>query len=84
MNTQNNFEVPKIDSDEFFDGLFKTDETYGELWARLNNGSTNCYDCPFKEKCDKVFKIFDDKDIEFYCEDSINIMVGQKRIEDFL
>jgi hypothetical protein len=86
MNKQNNIEIPNvpvIDEDDFFESLFKTGETWGDMWVRING--SHCDNCPFKSKCDPISEYLEThSDNLFYCEDLINIMLGKKEIKDFL
>lgn len=84
MSTPINFEIPTITEDEFFDSLFKPTDSFGDLFTRATTYHTNCDKCPFKEKCDKVYSIFEDRDIRVYCEDMIDIMLGHKTIDEYL
>ncbi len=81
-NNKYNFEVPKIDEFDFIEALFKTGETWGDLYTRVNG--SHCDTCSFKEKCDKLSDFFEEQDTLVYCEDLINIMIGKKQIEDFI
>lgn len=86
MDKQNNIEmpnVPVIDEFDFYNALFRTGETWGDLWTRVNG--SNCNNCPFKEKCDPISQFLDAHTTEMvYCEDLINIMLGHKQIENFI
>lgn len=86
MNKQNNIEIPNVpvlDELDFFESLFKTGETWGDMWVRING--SHCDSCPFKSKCDPISDFLETNSDElFYCEDLINIMLGKKEIKDFL
>ena len=82
MNTNYTFEVPTIDEVDFLDSLFKVGESYGDLFERVTK--CKCDSCNFKEKCDKLYEFFEDKDVLIYCSDLINIMLGHKQIKDFM
>jgi hypothetical protein len=84
MSKPINFEVPTITETEFFDSLFKPTDSYGDLFTRATSYYNNCERCPFKEKCDKIYNFFESQDVLVYCEDMIDIMLGQKTVDDYL
>ena len=53
-------------------------ETVGELWEEL----ISCQRCPFENQCEQLTKYFVERDKRVMCEDVINILVGDKTIEE--
>lgn len=55
-------------------------ETLGDLWEEL----VTCSRCPFAAKCDELSSKLEGQGVVPYCADLMNIMVGEKKIEDVL
>ena len=55
-------------------------KTLPELYENL----VKCSNCPFDEKCDKLYKAMEDRDYSPYCNELLSIMLGEKKIKDFI
>lgn len=55
-------------------------KTLPELYERL----VTCSRCPFEEKCDKLSAAMEDYGYSPYCNELLSIMLGEKKISDFI
>jgi hypothetical protein len=55
-------------------------ETLPELYEHL----VKCSRCPFEEKCDKLAAALEENGYSPYCNELLSIMLGEKKISDFI
>ena len=53
-------------------------ETVGEMWEEI----IPCQRCPFENQCNHITEYFVERGKRVMCEDVINILVGDKTIEE--
>lgn len=51
-----------------------------ELYENL----VKCNNCPFEKECDKLYAAMEDHDYSPYCNELLSIMLGEKKISDFI
>lgn len=55
-------------------------ETLPELYEHL----VKCGRCPFEKVCDKLCAAMEDHNYSPYCNELLSIMLGEKKISDFI
>lgn len=55
-------------------------KTLPELYENL----VKCEHCPFEKECDKLYAAMEDHDYSPYCNELLSILLGEKKISDFI
>ena len=67
---------------DFAEGITSgTKKSLGEVWENC----VDCNHCPYREQCQTISdQIQDEYDVNVYCRQVIDYLLGYKTIEDFL
>lgn len=73
-----------LDPIKFLDSILilRKHDTCGELWESIRK--SDCNKCPFKENCDIIYETLNTIGIELYCNQIVDILLGDKTIDSFL
>ena len=71
-----------VSTDEFVRGLLliSKDNTLGAVWEKV----INCNNCIFEKQCAQITSTLEDQDKYPTCQDVINILTGERTVEDIM